>query len=79
MGETATTAVNAVGGLLGGLGDGLGEFLPDVAQAGVDTVDTLFLRSDGSFTMLGTFIIVGVVISVGLGVWGFIKKRMNKV
>lgn len=73
------TTANAVSGLLGGLGDGLGEFLPSVAEAGVNTVDTLFLRSDGSFTMLGTFIIVGVVISVGLGVWGFIKKRMNKV
>lgn len=74
-----TTAVNAIGGLLGGIGDGLGEFMPEVAKAGVETVDTLFLKSDGSFTILGTFIIVGIVISVGLGIWGFIKKRANRV
>lgn len=74
-----TTAVNPIGGLLGGIGDGLSEFMPEVAQAGVTTVDTLFLKSDGSFTILGTFIIVGIVISVGLGIWGFIKKRANRV
>lgn len=74
-----TTAGNPIGGLLGGIGDGLSEFMPEVAQAGVTTVDTLFLKSDGSFTILGTFIIVGIVISVGLGIWGFIKKRANKV
>lgn len=74
-----TTAGNPIGGLLGGIGDGLSEFMPEVAQAGVTTVDTLFLKADGSFTILGTFIIVGIVISVGLGIWGFIKKRANKV
>lgn len=74
-----TTAVNPIGGLLGGIGDGLSEFMPEVAKAGVTTVDTLFIKSDGSFTILGTFIIVGIVISVGLGIWGFIKKRANKV
>lgn len=74
-----TTAVNAIGGLLGGIGDGLGEFMPEVAKAGVNTVDTLFLKSDGSFTVLGTFIIVGIVISVGLGIWGFIKRRANRI
>lgn len=74
-----TTAVNPVGGLLGGIGDGLSKFMPEVAQAGVTTVDTLFLKSDGSFTVLGTFIIVGIVISVGLGIWGFIKRRANRI
>lgn len=74
-----TTAVNPIGGLLGGIGDGLSEFMPEVAQAGVTTVDTLFLKADGSFTILGTFIIVGIVISVGLGIWGFIKRRANRV
>lgn len=74
-----TTAGNPIGGLLGGIGDGLSEFMPEVAQAGVTTVDTLFLKADGSFTILGTFIIVGIVISVGLGIWGFIKKRANRV
>lgn len=74
-----TTAVNPIGGLLGGIGDGLSEFMPEVAQAGVTTVDSLFLKSDGSFTILGTFIIVGIVISVGLGIWGFIKRRANRV
>lgn len=74
-----TTAVNPIGGLLGGIGDGLSEFMPEVAQAGVTTVDTLFLKADGSFTILGTFIIVGIVISVGLGIWGFIKRRANRI
>lgn len=74
-----TTAGNPIGGLLGGIGDGLSDFMPEVAQAGVTTVDTLFLKSDGSFTVLGTFIIVGIVISVGLGIWGFIKRRANKI
>ena len=74
-----TTAGNPIGGLLGGIGDGLSEFMPEVADAGVKTVDTLFLKADGSFTILGTFIIVGIVISVGLGIWGFIKKRANRV
>ena len=74
-----TTAGNPIGGLLGGIGDGLGEFMPEVADAGVKTVDTLFLKADGSFTILGTFIIVGIVISVGLGIWGFIKRRANRV
>ena len=74
-----TTAGNPIGGLLGGIGDGLSEFMPEVAQAGVTTVDTLFLKADGSFTVLGTFIIVGIVISVGLGIWGFIKKRANRI
>lgn len=77
--DASASAANPIGGLLGGIGDGLGEFMPEVAQAGVTTVDTLFLKADGSFTILGTFIIVGIVISVGLGIWGFIKKRANKV
>lgn len=73
------TTVNPISGLLGGIGDGLGEFMPEVADAGVKTVDTLFVKADGSFTILGTFIIVGIVISVGLGIWGFIKRRANRV
>ena len=61
------------------IGEGLKSFLPDVAEAGVETVDTLFVASDGSITTFAVITILGIVTVCGRGLYGVIKRKTNKI
>lgn len=61
------------------LGSGLRSFLPSMASAGVNTIDVLFVRSDGGLTTVAIITIIGASLAAGLGVFTIIKRRMQKV
>lgn len=65
--------------MLSSIGNGLKDFLPDVAEAGVDTVDTLFVTSDGKLTTFSTITIIGIVCASGRGIYSIIKRKTRKV
>lgn len=68
-----------IGEFLASIGSGLKSFLPNVAEAGVDTVDILFVTPEGGLTTVAVLTIIGVVSACGLGVFAMIKKKIKKI
>lgn len=64
---------------LSSIGSGLKSFLPNVAEAGVDTVDILFVTPEGGLTTVAVLTIIGVVLSCALGVFAMIKRKIKKI
>lgn len=64
---------------LGAIGDGLKAFLPDIAEAGVTTVDTLFVTSDGTLTTFATITVIGIVCACGRGLYSIVKRKVRRV
>ena len=69
----------SIGEFLGSIGEGLKSFLPDVAEAGVDTVDILFVTPEGGITTVAVLTIIGVVSACGLSVFSMIKRKIKKI
>lgn len=65
--------------ILSSIGNGLKSFLPNVAEAGAETVDTLFVGADGRITTFAVITVVGIVCACGKGVFGVIKRKTKKV
>ena len=61
------------------IGEGLNAFLPEVAEAGVNTVETLFVSSDGKITTFAVITVIGIVCTCGKGLFGVIKRKMRRV
>ena len=70
---------NTIADFLSSIGSGLKSFLPNVAEAGVDTVDILFVTPEGALTTVAVLTIIGVVSACGLGVFAMIKKKIKKI
>ena len=71
--------MNGITGMLTYIGDGMKAFLPDVAEAGVNTVDKLFVTSDGSITTFAVITVLGVVCACGKGIFGVIKRKAKRI
>ena len=67
--------MNFVSDFLTSIGDGLESFLPSVAKAGVDTLDTLFVTPEGSATIVAMLSVLGFVMWGGRKVISIVKRK----